>query len=253
MRRFFFISFIVLLSLGWYSNSFAQIKPPPILNDPDYDTEKKIRFGFSLGINFMDFQIRSSNKPFEETLLFVDNSRLIPGFNVNVISQYQIVPTLFLRFMPGLAFGQRNITFYNPDGTIFTYYNPGRMDVVDAVLKFESSFIEMPLHVKYSAVRKTNTRPYVIAGTNFRIDMAAYKNLDPNEGALLRLVKGDVYYEFGFGLDYYLTYFKFSTEIKFSAGLLNVFSRDYAEGGEVFAQAIDRLKSQLVVIAFHFE
>lgn len=246
MRKLLAISVLLLLSLGGVSDLYSQVKPPPILNDPDYENEKRLRFGFSLGINFMDFQIQSSTDPQvsftnDTTLFFVDNSVIIPGFNVNVVSDFRIIPTLHLRFMPGLAFGQRNLSFYYPG------------DVLENTMKLESSFIEMPLSLKYSAVRKTNIRPYLVAGTNFRIDMAAYKKLDIQEGVLLRLVKGDFYYEFGFGLDYFLTYFKLSTEVKFSAGFLNVFARDYAEGGENYAQSIAGLKSQLVTISFHFE
>jgi hypothetical protein len=193
----------------------------------------------------MDFQIKSSTDPQvsfnnDTTQFFVDNSQIVPGFNVNVVSDLRLVPTLHLRFMPGLAFGQRNLSFYQ-DGELQNN------------MKLESSFIEMPLFLKYSAVRKTNTVPYLILGTNFRIDMAAFKKLDIEEGVLLRLVKGDLYYEFGFGLDYFLQYFKLSTEIKFSSGFLNVFEKDYAEGGENYAQAITGLKSQLVTISFHFE
>lgn len=246
MRHSFVFLIFAFLSLGWISESYSQIKPPPILNDPDYDIEKRLHFGFSLGINFMDFQVKSSNEPQvsfsdDKTLFFVDNSVIIPGFNVNVVSDLRLLPTLHLRFMPGLAFGQRNLSFYYPG------------DQLENTMKLESSFIEMPLSLKYSAVRKTNTRPYLLFGTNFRVDMAAYKKLDIQEGVLLRLVKGDFYYEVGFGLDYFLSYFKLSTEVKFSSGFLNVFARDYAEGGENYAQSINGLKSQLVTISFHFE
>ncbi|MFP4557108.1 MAG: porin family protein [Bacteroidales bacterium] len=240
------ILFIFFISIGINQQIFAQVEPDPVLNDPDYDQEKRLRFGFSLGVNFMDFRI-TSDADFQQddnnsyTQYFVDNSRLIPGFNVNVISDFRIVPTFHVRFMPGLAFGQRDLYFYLPDGELVEKMN------------LESSFIEIPLTFKYSAARKTNTRPYLIAGTNFRIDMAAYKKLNIEEGVLLRLAKGDFYYEFGFGLDYFLTYFKFSTEIKFSSGFRNVLAHDFADEGEDFARSIKRLQSQLITISFHFE
>lgn len=242
----FLVLFLATFSILFAQDVYAQFKPAIVLNDPDYDFERRLRFGFSLGINFMDFQVKSSTDPQqsflgETTMFFVDNSRLIPGFNVNAISDFRIIPTLHLRFLPGLAFGQRDLSFYYPD------------DNLSRTVKLESSFIELPLSLKYAAVRKTNIRPYLIAGSNFRIDMAAYKKLDPEENILLRLVKGDLYYEFGFGVDYFLTYFKFSTEVKFSSGFLNVFAKDYADGAEHYAQAISGLRSQLITIAFHFE
>jgi hypothetical protein len=238
VKKFTYILLLILLVLPISNQLFAQFKPPQILNDPDYDFEKRLRFGFSLSLHVMDFQTMSN--PTQEELLFADVSHLIPGFNVNVVSDLRIVPTLHLRFLPGLAFGQRDLSFYQQDGTFIH------------TMKMESSFIEMPLALKYAAVRKSNARPYLIAGTNFRIDMAAYKKLNIEEGIYLRLVKGDFYYEYGFGVDFFLTYFKFSTEIKISSGSRNVLARA-DEQGEVYANAIDRLKSQMVILSFHFE
>lgn len=240
MRKYLTFLAITLFTLTWSTYAYSQIKPQPILNDRDYDFEKRLRFGFSLGVNFMDFQI--SSNPMQEDSLFVDNSRIYPGFNVNVITDFRIVPTLHLRFLPGLAFGQRNLNFYNSEG-----------EEVTSAMSIESSFIEMPLMLKYAAVRKWNTRPYLIAGANFRIDMAAYKKLNIEEGVYIRLIKGDFYYEFGFGMDFFLTYFKLSTEIKFSSGFRNAMGYYDPDQGTSYAEAIGRLRSQLVTFSFHFE
>lgn len=226
--------------------AYAQFKPNTILNDPDYEREKRLRFGFSLGLNFMDFTVKSRVEPqvsFDDdtTQFFVDNSHIIPGFNVNVVSDFRIIENLHLRFLPGLSFGQRDVSFYFPENQKQT------------TMKLESSFIEMPLMLKYTAKRKTNTVPYLIAGANFRIDMAAYKKLNIEEGVMIRLVKGDFYYEIGFGLDNFLTFFRLSTEIKYSSGFFNVFANDYAEGAENYAQAISHLRSNVISISFHFE
>jgi hypothetical protein len=240
MKRFVIIIILSVVSLAWHIRAYGQLKPQPILSDPDYDFEKRLRFGFSLGVNFMDFQISSNQH--QQDSLFVDNSRLYPGFNVNVVTDFRIIPTIHLRFLPGLAFGQRDLYFYNKDLSI----EPTQMQI-------ESSFIEMPLMVKYSAVRKWNTRPYLVAGANFRVDMAAYKKLNIEEGVYIRLIKGDIYYELGFGMDFFLTYFKFSTELKFSSGFRNAMGDFDPDQGSVYASAIGRLKSQLITLSFHFE
>lgn len=190
----------------------------------------------------MDFSMRNSVAPEgEDVNYFSDVSSLIPGFNVNGIADFRLSENFHLRTLPGLAFGQRNIDFYvNGSESI-------------EQLKVESSFIEVPLMIKYSAVRTSNFRPYLIAGTNFRIDMAAYKKLNYEDKVWLKTIKGDIYYEFGFGLDFFLQYFKFSTEIKWSSGFLNVLTRDYLEEAEGYVNAIDHMQSQLLVISFHFE
>ena len=224
----------------------AQYKSPVILNDPEYDVGKRLRFGFSLGINTMDFTTRNGqevevSEDGETTQYFVDITHLIPGFNVNAVSDFRLTENFHLRFLPGYAFGQRDLNFFYP------------RDSLKKKLKIESSFIDLPLSIKYCAQRTNNVRPYLIAGGNFRIDLAAYKKLNPDEDILLRLIKGDVYWEVGFGIDFFLTYFKFSTEIKWSVGMFNVLSNDYAMGAENYVKAVDRINSQVFILAFHFE
>ena len=239
MRKYFVILLLTVCALTINNGLYSQVKPPPVLNDPDYDFEKMLRFGFSLGINFMDFQIKSN--PHTSDSIFVDNSVLYPGFNVNVVTDLRISPNVRLRFLPGLAFGQRDLYFYTEGVEEPT------------VMSLESSFIELPLMIKYSADRKWNARPYLIAGANFRIDMAAYKKLKIEEDVYIGLIKGDFYYEFGFGMEFFLTWFKFSTELKFSSAFGNALGKFDEDQGSGYYNAIDKLKSQLVTLSFHFE
>jgi hypothetical protein len=242
-RKHFALVFLLVLALS----TNAQYKQPVMLNDPEYDIGKRLRFGFSVGINTMNFTTRNGrgievSKDLQDTTqYFADVSHLIPGFNVNAIVDYRLSDNFHLRFLPGYAFGQRDLNFFYPGATLARK------------MKIESSFIEMPLGIKYSADRVSNARPYLLFGGNYRVDLAAYKKLNVDQGVLLRLIKGDMYYEIGYGIDFYLEYFKFSVEFKYSVGLFNVLSPDNATGSENFVQAIDRMNSQLFVVAFHFE
>lgn len=228
-------------------SSNAQYKRPVHLNDPDYDLGKRLRFGFSIGFNTMDFKIKNgkgievSPDLKDTTQYFADVSHLVPGFNVNIITDYRLSENFHLRFLPGYSFGQRNLNFFFPEKNL------------ERQMKIESSFIEFPLSIKYSAERVYNFRPYLIAGGNFRIDLATHKKLNFDEGLLLRLNKMDAYYEIGFGSDFFLQYFKFSIELKYSIGFFNVLSRDFTEGAENYVQAIETVNSRIFVIAFHFE
>ena len=235
-----FILWVFTLSAG------AQYKQPTRLNDPEYDVGKRLKFGFSLGINTMDFTVVNSktiqvSPRGDTTQYFADVSHIIPGFNVNAVSDYRLNENFHLRFLPGYSFGQRNLNFFYPK------------DSLDAQMKIESSFIELPFSIKYSAQRVNNVRPYLISGTNIRFDLATYKKLNVDEGVLLRLKKIDAYYEIGFGVDFFLEYFKFSIELKYSMGILNVLSNDYASGAENYVHAIKKINSQIFIVAFHFE
>jgi hypothetical protein len=98
-----------------------------------------------------------------------------------------------------------------------------------------------------------NVRPYVITGINYRYDLAAKKDFDTEKPIYIRIKKPDLYYEAGAGLDFYLPYFKFSVELKMSNGLTDVLVHETAPGHPEFEKAIDRMKSQIWVLSFHFE
>jgi len=238
---------VLILILAFVVTANAQYKKPVYLNESDYELGKKLHFGFSIGFNAMDFRIKNgkglevSPDLNDTTQYFADVSHLTPGFNVNAIVDFRLSDNFHLRFLPGYAFGQRNLNFFFPDKTL------------ERQMKIESSFIELPVCIKYSAERGSNVRPYLLMGGNFRMDLAAYKKLNIQEGVLLRLSKADMYYEIGFGTDFFLEYFKFSVELKYSVGLFNVLSRDYADGAENFVQAIELVNSRIFIVAFHFE
>lgn len=229
----------------------AQYRKPVMFNDPEYDLGKRLRFGFSIGINTMDFTVKNSpgieiSKDLKDTTqYFADVNTLIPGFNVNAVVDYRLGENFHLRFLPGYAFGQRNLNFFYPDSKL------QRQFII------ESSFIELPLGVKYSAQRVSNARPYLLVGGNLRFDLAASKKVTfetgPGSEEWFQLSKGDIYYEIGFGYDFFLEYFKFSVELKYSAGVFNLLSPSYSPGAQNYKQTIDKINSQLIVVAFHFE
>ncbi len=228
---------------------FAQYRRPIILNDPDYDVGSPLKFGFSLGLNLMDLDVKNSNQPEiaedgTEFQYFTDVTHVSPGLNVNAICDLRLTENFHLRFLPGYSFSQRDLDYYRVTTDKTT---------LETTMKLESSFIELPLSIKYLSQRHNNIRPYLLFGGNYRIDLAAYKRLKVEKGVLIRLQKTDLYYEVGFGIDFFLNYFKFSTEIKWSAGLMNAISNDYAENAENYRNAIDRMRSQMIVISFHFE
>ncbi len=213
----------------------AQVKRPR--NIPGYDY-KKLHFGFTVGLNTMDFGIKRSlgNE------LIPDETMVEPGFQVSIVSDLRLTDNLNLRFLPGISFGQRRLSFYNSNDS-----------TLDTEMKIESSFLDFPLLLKYRAKRLNNIRPYLIGGINYRYDMAAKKGFDENSNVYIRLKPSDIYFEMGFGMDYYLTFFKFSTELKLGVGMLNMLVDQPEQGHPKYVNAIDRLNSYLVMLCFHFE
>ncbi|HNY15211.1 MAG TPA: porin family protein [Bacteroidales bacterium] len=236
-RRIVFIFFAVIAVMLPAVLSAQKQKPK---NKSWYD-DKLLHFGFSLGFNTMDFNITPSQTYLSADSLYPEVSILNPGINIQVITDLHPANHIDIRFLPGVSFGQRNVRYYKNN----TLYNSGQ--------RLESSFLEFPLLIKYKGDRLNNVRPYVVSGLNFRYDLAAKKEYDEEKPVFIRLKKPDLYYEVGAGLDFYLVYFKLSVEIKMSNGIFNVLVDEPASGHEEFRNAIDKMRSQMWVVAFHFE
>src|SRR6056297_3985911 len=212
MQKTFLVIFFLVV--GYSASAQKEI----ILNYQEVDY-KKIHFGFTVGFNTMDFKLTPTMNTYgvDEAMLVPEINNLTPGFHVAVISSLRLNEYFDLRFLPGISLGQRNILFYDENNQI------------DSEMKIESTFIDIPFVIKYKATRINNTRPYLIGGINIRRDMARNKEFNEDEDIYIKLKPLDFYYEIGFGFDFYLAYFKFSTEIKYSVGTLNVVSSDASE------------------------
>ena len=227
------VGIILLLSVA-----SASAQHRKVLNTPKYDLDP-LHFGFTVGFNSMDFNIYPSKDIVNfDTVYSVNNVRQT-GFNLGIVSNLRVCKFLDFRFLPGITFGQRNLE----------YLVRGSSGFYKKTMRIESTFLEFPFTFKYKAKRINNYRPYLLAGINYRIDLAARKEIKEEDRPMILLERHDLYYELGFGIDYYLPYFKLSTEIKYAVGLANVRRPDPTE----YARSIEKLISNLVIISFHFE
>jgi len=242
------ISFIFLLI---QIDSYGQKQKPK--NESWYD-EKPFHFGFSLGLNTMDFNITPSQTYLLKNSLYPEVSILSPGINIQIVTNLRAGKYFDLRFLPGVSFGQRNIRFYKIDTNFLQTNQYKQVPVLqNDKQRIESSFLEFPLLLKFKGERMNNIRPYVIGGLNYRYDLAGQKEFDDQNPVYLRLKRPDLYYELGAGFDFYLSYFKLSIELKMSTGIGNVLVNDPAPGHQEYYNAIEKMTSQIWVLAFHFE
>jgi hypothetical protein len=247
----------ILLLLAFYPLLLTAQKEK-VKNDPNHD-DKWLHFGFSLGLNTMDFDIRSSQMAVDSGI-YTEVSMLRPGFHVHALSNLRLAKNFDLRFTPGIAFGgvrEINYVLRNPKNNLI---NPN-----DIPVRVESNFLEFPLLLKYKSVRLNNFRPFLIGGTNTRLDLAATKKTwgrSRKENNLVLVKPLDLYYEIGAGMDFYLQYFKFAVEFKYSVGLANILRTSITRHGEtvvpppedaIYTNAIDRMYSRMFMITFHFE
>jgi len=227
---------------------FSQTERPRNLTSFDF---KRIHFGFTVGLNLMDMGFTRNYEA--EEFLYADLSQLQPGFQVSIVSDLRLSENWNLRFLPGISFGSREIWFYDyTDGVVG---DPVEIPHVDNPTPLGPAFLDFPLHFKYRSKRVNNYRPYVVGGLNFRYDMSAKKPgvYDQDSDEYMKFKRGDLYFEFGFGLDNYLKYFKFSPEIKLAVGLMNMIDPEGRTGNPQFANSISYARSYIIMLNFHFE
>lgn len=212
---------------------------------------KRLHFGFTVGVNTMD--VGFTRNYTAEDFYYADVSRLLPGFQVSTVSDLRLNKNWNLRFMPGISFGSREISFYE--------YNDGEVGDLAEIPNVANptplgpAFLDFPLHLKYRSKRVNNYRPYVVGGLNFRYDMSVKKPgyYDPDSDEYVKFKRGDLYLEFGFGIDSYLKYFKFAPEVKLAVGLLNMIDPQGRTGHPEFANSIASARSYIIMLNFHFE
>lgn len=234
------------LFLLFSADVYCQKQKPK--NDSWYD-DKPLHFGFSLGVNLMDFDITPSQTYLEQDGYFPEVSVLNPGINIQTVINLRPAKYIDLRFLPGVSFGQRSVHYYDyKDNT-----EPINEEIGE-IQRLQSSFLEFPLLAKLKGDRLNNVRPYVIGGLNYRYDLAGKKEYPESENIYLRLKRSDLYYEAGAGLDFYLPFFKLSVEIKTSRGLRDVLWHDVGVSGKTqYVNSIEKMQSRIWVVSFHFE
>lgn len=241
LRGLITILFLILFFLTYSQDEVPQ-------NTPVYDMDP-IHFGFTLGFSTMDFIIRHADDFYDQDTVFSINNKRQPGFNIAMVTNFKLGQYFDLRFLPGLTFGQRDLMYGRNIELVRQANIEGESLDSLHIMKIESTFLQFPLQIKYKARRVNNYRPYVIAGVNYCFDLEAQKKIKKDEHPKVRLGRHDIYYELGFGIDYYFPFFKLSSEIKLSIGLRDMLIKD----SRIYSTSIDRLNSKMVSILFHFE
>lgn len=234
------VKIILILALTACSSlSYAQkVKP---LNLPTYDYER-LHFGFSLGLNKSDFALYRANNTITPDSVLNVNCKPDWGFNLGIISDLRLHQYVTLRILPALSFQGRKLIY-----DIDTSGASGQRKFYSSEKSVESTLLDFPINFKIRSERLNNMSAYVLAGGKYSIDLASQaKTKDPD---IVKLNKSDLCLEAGVGFDFYLEYFKLSTELKFSAGLKD---RLFHEN-TTWSMPIEKLNSKVWLFSINFE
>ena len=202
---------------------------------------RMFHFGFMLGTNYSTFSLQRKYEPGLTDSVVNMTTKGTVGFNLGVITSLKLLPVLRLRFIPSLSFQERAVIYK------FQRFN-GFVEEEKHSLKATS--LDFPLLLKFRTLRITNFAAYFLAGAQYSYDLSSNQDDDQVPGALmLKTKKHDWQGQIGVGFDFFLQYFKFGFEIKYSHSFKSILFDD----DTYLSQPIDRLYNRVWWFSITFE
>lgn len=178
----------------------TQAQREKILKLPSFD-KPLFHYGFYLGANNNGYKISYKPSSIDNPEIEVESSI---GFNVGLIADLRLHNNINLRFEPGLMSNTKTLRFNHISG-------PENVNTREV----GATYLHLPLLLKFSTNRLNNMRPYVIGGLSYDHNFSSNeKNNDDNFAGEFRTTTNNFMYEVGIGVDFYLSYFKFSPSIR---------------------------------------
>lgn len=211
------------------------------LQNRPYADQRAWHLGFSVGAYISDLRFTHNGFATENGEQWrLDQPGYQPGFCVNGLLDLRLNSYFSLRFSPGMYFGSRDVTMRELHSGATERQN------------VKSTFVVVPVDLKFAAMRYRNSRPYVTCGV-----MPAF-DVNKKRSDILQLKTADCYVSVGFGCDFYLPYFKLIPEVKFCFGLTDVLVHDRPDLVDdplkyKFTQSLSKVTSKMVVLTFYFE
>ena len=184
-----------------------------MINQPDIDNTR-LSWGYFLGFNSYDYSFRYKEydpSPSTGKDLIINRST---GFNVGLIGNLKLTDNLDIRLEPGVNFNNYGV----------------RATFSGDVEEVNSTYVHVPLLLKFNANRLNNFRPFVVGGASASINLSSNEN---NPEANIRTTTYNYYYELGVGIDLYFYYFKLSPSLRGLFGMNNEFVTGNADMNNV--------------------
>ncbi len=233
MRKIVSYILLLMMPLGLLAQE-RKVQNKPYI---DY---RRLHYGFFVGTHVQDMEFTNTGFVTENgESWYVDIADYNPGLSVGVLADLRLNKNFSLRALPTLHFGQNTI--------VFREQNSGEV----SRQQVKSTYVALPVHVKFAPERFNNYRPYITAGVSPMLNLTVKKQKQ------LLFKKFDFMLEFGMGCDFYLPFFKLIPEIKFAFSLLDVLDKNrndlLEKDYEKFTKSVDKVVSKMIILTFYFE
>ncbi|UKJ08858.1 outer membrane beta-barrel protein [Solitalea lacus] len=217
-----FLLFVLFSFLGLSANA-------QFLNTAGDIDHERWNFGFLLGVDKASFTVAKQknysipgSNPYTSDTLQAIRPMGNMGFSLGLLANLKLDKNFDLRFTPKFSFVDRQLEYQ---------YNK-QSDNKILLKQIESTFLELPLLLKFKSDRQKDVRLYVIGGFKFVTDIRSKKKkaddaeFNPDDDRkLVKIDNSFMALEAGIGADIYLEYFKFSPEFKLSHSINNVMQK----------------------------
>ena len=199
MKKFLLLIVVLITTQSISAQLFSREK---VLNNENFD-KPRLSYGYYLGFNVYDYNIDYTSDVNDVQVL------KSTGLNVGLVGNIRINDYIDIRLEPGLVISRRELNFSN------TFFNGISYEEKDLIREIQSTFVHIPLLVKFSTKRINNIKPFIVGGVSTGLNLSSQENNpDDNSKNNFRVTKNNLYYELGIGIDLYLTWFKFTPSIR---------------------------------------
>ncbi len=200
---------------------------------------RRYYLGFRLGLHLPDVRISNSGEMNSVGgRLWADTPVWHPGFSIGLVGGLTLVPQLELRLLPTLHLGDVPVA-----------YTDGERQVERFSLR--TSSLQLPIELKWGAVRWGNYRPFVSVGSYVGLQLGT------RSSELLHLRPLDYGVSVGAGCDLYFSFFKLSPQLTFQYGLTNILETrrpDLHDDPRLrFSEALRGGATRLLLLTFSIE
>lgn len=196
---FALIAFLLIVQI-----SFAQLFTKPKVQNNQSMDKNRLSWGYYFGTNNLDYKI-----DYNANIGDITNVKTF-GFNVGLVGDLRVNDYINVRMEPGLVIAARDLMY--PEN-----YFAGIADTreSDFIREVKSTYVYLPLLLRFSTKRINNFKPFVTFGIATSINLSSNeKNPEDNSSGAFRTTRSTQFYDIGFGIDFYLYWFKFTPSIR---------------------------------------
>jgi hypothetical protein len=195
-----------------------------LLNNENFD-KPPLSYGYYLGFNLYDFNI-----DYNKNVKDIQVLKAI-GFNVGLIGNIRINDYFDIRsYFDGVSYVEK-----------------------DLERELRSTYIHLPLLIKISTKRVNNIKPFIVGGVSTALNLSSNQdNPDDNSKGNFRMIKNNLFYELGLGIDIYFTWFKFTPSIRGIFSLKDEHVKDI-DPNSPWTSNIEQMQTRGFFINFTFQ